>query len=317
MALWDLRLQEFEPKRDTKNFILWLKKKPVHVGGIEHPGLFDDYGFTMTALGFLILVILEFIGLKALMDALSDNTDMPMLTIALMVGSAFLLDAILAFCHHFFAAGETVSLRMENTLADLRHEVEGGEKANVRRAVCESRLGRRKFFAGFFALLLVLLAAAKIGGFITFNPDPFDEIGKVMFIVVSYVCVAILHIMVTGHFGAEMLYRILHRNPDEKAYRNSECRAVSRRQLLFPWHETFDKDCPIQVGPHTIKVENLNDGEKQAVLEAVGVLRDSQLLEMANRVHDLAAKQLIFTRGMLLQMQILQSDAGTNTEATN
>jgi len=312
MSLWDLRLQNFEPKRATKNFILWLKKKPVHVGGIEHPGLFDDYGFTMTALGFIILGVLEVIGLYALMAALAENTDMELPTIVLMVLSAFLLDCILAIGHHVFAAGNSVVLRMELILADLRYELEGGQTPDVRRADLSSRLGRRKLFANLFAMLLVLLAGAKIGGFITFNPDPFDEIGKVMFIIVSYLCVAILHVMVTGHFGSEMLYRVLHRGPDERAYRVGECGAVVRAQLL-PWHETYAQDCPIQVSQHAVVVEQQDDGTQQAVLRATGVLRDSQLLEMANRVHAVAAKREIFTRGMLLQMQILQSDAGPAT----
>ncbi len=313
MSLWDLRLQNFEPKRATKNFILWLKKKPVHVGGIEHPGLFDDYGFTMTALGFIILVVLEVIGLYALMAALAENSNMELPGILLMVGSAFLLDCILAIGHHVYAAGKSVVLRMELILADLRYELDGDPTPDVRRADLSSRLSRRKLVANLFAMLLVLLAGAKIGGFITFNPDPFDEIGKVMFIIVSYLCVAILHVMVTGYFGSEMLYRVLHRGPDEKAYRASECRALGRAQLL-PWHETYANDCPIQVSQHAVVVEKLDDGTQQAVLRATGVLLDSQLLELANRVHAVAAKREIFTRGMLLQMDILQSDAGTATK---
>lgn len=304
--MFEMQFQDFEPSGSTKKFMRYLRTQRLNIAGISHPGLFGFHGFTVDAALFMVLLLLEIVGLRTLWVSITENTGQTGFAVMLMIVAAFLLDILFAVLHHLYATGKNSELEFEITLAEEITRNEGGDTAERRKAKAEAERGSRKMVAKLFALVLVLLSFLKIWAFITFTPDAMEEPGQVLFIAVAYVLVAILHVAVTGYFLFALFVKLFLYDPDIRSYRAGTGCNAQKRSYWFKYYPEFDTD--IRIREHLLTTEVSATGEKRAMLIAKGVLLDDDVLHFAQKVREPEAKRQIAMNGMLLQLNILQAN---------
>lgn len=169
--------ENYMPGKDVLRTMLGTKKHTYVVGEQEFPGLIDYNDNPWPILWFSVAVILEFIGLGVLMGA------------GLVWFAAFALFAIdlaLAFARHL-PVGKILHQKNILTLTNP-----GAHKDEV-----QKRIGWYSLLAKLASLGIVAIALTKIIGFFAFV-GTFNAM--VLFIIATYLIVAIIHLTYTGYF---------------------------------------------------------------------------------------------------------------------
>ena len=185
----------FEPSKETKEYYLYTKKKPLSEGGFVHPGLFSSRYILPYSLLFFLAIVLEFYGMFMLYQAGNFHYGFAVLLV--------MLDLLFAFGSHYFQ--KPIKERdIELALSDDEIQSEQLRRKQI----------RPKLFKG---LLLTLIAILGIGKMIFFWGfyQHFDAL--VLMIITTYAVVALIHINVTGYTIFEF-WRYFNNNRDYNKY---------------------------------------------------------------------------------------------------
>lgn len=185
----------FYPEADTRKALLHCRKTVLSAGGFTKPGVFPSPDMTTDLAWFLVALILEGIGLWALLG----DTGLPLEYAISGLGVAVIFDLSCAYGHHRFSTGGLNVNEAKIALAD----VEGGEYRGKSRdqieaikRVLAAKNRNLRLLANVPLLIILVFAGFKIYGYTELHGG-FDI--KSLFILSSYLVVAFVHVRYTGY----------------------------------------------------------------------------------------------------------------------
>ena len=292
---------QFEPSTQTREAMLYVRKKPMLISGISHPGLFGVHAYTVDWVMFILVLILEAIGLYAFYNAL-EQSDTSIFTAMMATGAMFLVDLVSAFYHHRFFTGINSKLEIESVLASKKV----GTDANLSMQNNQDMVRGRKNKAFIFSMLLILFAALKFGIFYMLNEGNGEiEYGVIAFMALAYLVAAIIHIKVTGYLVHAVWANWLY-GRDEKKFKSSNgtiCRATEYTIELEHHPEYADG---LSVRTHeVVKVIPAGTKKPTYLLKSTGILMDKDIEEFSYKLMNEAAKNHLVLKAMELQIRMV------------
>lgn len=187
----------FIPSPTTRSFIPYLRKQPWQVTvNVTAPGLIGCRGFTMDTVLFMLVGVLEVIGLLVLL-----STGIPGV---LFVAFLFVADFLLAVVRHLHEAPICIA---RNKLFRLwwhwTHEPQTPKPPNVQQLY--DTISKHKWLQRLWSVLIVIVALFKIGSYWAIVSE--FNVGTAL-IILCYLTAATIHIRVTGFFFFGILYNI-------------------------------------------------------------------------------------------------------------
>lgn len=177
----------FIPSKYIQN--LWLKTRKAEkmYGGVKLPGFYNTSGFTLDTVLFLIALFLEILGMYNLM-LVGD--------IAILMASGLIaVDIVAAFIAH---------ANVRNKLLSINFMIVSDNPREQNKYLQQTK-GVYRYLALFGKFIIIALALFKIVSFWglvgAFN-------GLTLFVIVTYIVVAYIHIYHTGYFIYEVLTSI-------------------------------------------------------------------------------------------------------------
>jgi hypothetical protein len=292
----------FEPSSQTKEAMVYVRKRPVLVAGINHPGYFDLHGYTSDWIKFLLALCLEFLGLYAIFSVLQQSEVGSFAAAVFIALSLFALDLVLAIAHHRFSTGINSTLEMKALISTRL----GGTSGNIDAQNITDRLSSRKRMAFILSLLILLAAAVKFATVFFLNPDELESVGGLLiFLAIAYSLTAVIHIRSTGYL-LHALWASWFFNRDVKLFKRSKGtknRIAQPHVIDMAIHDAFRSG--IQVNEHEIKV-TAADGTspEMCLLICRGILYDSEIEQFGNKINDDSARTEFVLRAMELQTRI-------------
>lgn len=281
--------------------MLYVRKEPILVGGIRHPGLFGSHGYTQDWVLFIFALILEALGLAALVYVSRENGASPATAFG-AAGALFLADLLIAIFHHRFSTGLNAILEIESLL----HNKSGGTVGNINVGINSDRIRRRGMVAFGFSTLLIIISALKFMAFRSYYIAVYDqgELGLLLFVALMYLVTAIIHIRVTGYLLHGLWASILH-SRDIADFKNSGGRICSAVDHVVELPPKPDFDQPIVIGTHAI-VKEVRAGTSGDIylLRCFGLLMDSEIAEFGNKIQTPDAKAAFMLAALGLQLEL-------------
>lgn len=181
----------FEPGQTTKTLIYYVNKKKSQIGTTPQPGLIQDTHFTVMAIFFLIAIVLEVIGVMFIIDAMALGFWNGLMGVSFLI----ILDIALAFLFHLKT--KTIC-RCENELVVLPLIAAGN--VDARAADLKSKISRANMIGILLAILIWGVAVTKMVSFYALSAVGIGGVDtQAMFIIVTYLIVALIHIYCTGY----------------------------------------------------------------------------------------------------------------------
>ncbi len=182
----------FEPGQTTKTLIYFVNKKKSQIGTTPQPGLIQDTHFTVMTIFFMIAIVLEFVGLKFIIEAMGLGFWHGLMSVSFLI----ILDIVFAFLFHLKT--KTIC-RCENELVVLPLIAAGNVEA--RRAHLNSKIFvAKRIFGVLLAIFIWGIAVTKMVAFYALSAVGAGGVDtQAMFIIVTYVIVALIHIYCTGY----------------------------------------------------------------------------------------------------------------------
>jgi hypothetical protein len=199
----------FEPGPTTRYLLLFVRKEEKEIGQTKFPGLFQDKHFDIMMSFFIIALVLECVGLWFIIDEIGLGFWRGLMSIAFLV----LLDLLFAFLYHLKT--RPICLR-ENLNITLSLTADSGTAAKIKKN--KDEIFWAKFWSYFAAMAIWGLAALKTVSFLALQSVGGGGIDtKTLFILVTYVIVALIHVHFTGYalFGLAARFRWRR---DERTY---------------------------------------------------------------------------------------------------
>ena len=290
---------EFVPSPTTIAWMQYIRKKPMLIASIRHPGLFGIHNFTVDWILFLLSVMLELVGLAAIV-ALFNTGESGIEGLVAAAAGAFAVDLACAWGHHYFATGINTKLEIENILSSNNPSLTDRTTMTKNNETIASRKRISLLFLG----ALILLAALKFTAYFMLS-DNTGSSGMLLWMGVVYLGAAIIHITRTGYWIAGFIAWFLHRK-DEKSFVKSDgrqCKAVIRDVPLanIPGYSSL-----LSVGEHAIVHETTaGEAKKQYILRINGLLMDKEIEDFTGKITDPKAKTDFILRAMDAQRRML------------
>jgi hypothetical protein len=213
----------FEPGQTTKNFLLYVKKQGKVIGHAKFSGFIQDKYFDVIMALFVFAMTLETVGVMYIIGEM----DMSILAGVGAVSFLILLDVAFAFVFHLKTK---VICLCENEM--LMALVNGGGDAIVdpKTMDLKSRMRKAKISGFFVGMLICLMAAIKMFFFITLQFMDLDVItGETLFVCVSYIIVAAIHLYATGYAIFGLLARYLWTRDEKEFIRDRNSHPIQKR----------------------------------------------------------------------------------------
>ncbi|MCX6250535.1 MAG: hypothetical protein NTX61_07270 [Bacteroidetes bacterium] len=288
---------------------LWLNTRKLNIPGglqVSVPGLFQTYWFFWDSFFFIIVLILEVLGL---------------LFFYIYFGSLFFavlffsLDFIFATGCHWNKARWT-ELKIELSLlnsnkflkfAEDKDYINGEQKPIEHRIKWRRKIIRHfKIYRIVFACLLFYVLFMKTSGFVNgWTDSGMSSLGIPLIIISSYIIVNLIHLFSTGYFGSEIIFRLRLRREIREH--------ISYKRFCNPGISFFPSQPFLQIqipnpnnltfpGPPDNRLQN-NDQQftpkfprphiihdlhqiEYNTLSTCGILLDSQKYYLLQRIHD-------------------------------
>lgn len=291
---------QFEPSPQTREAMLYVRKRQLLITGIKHPGLFGIHNFAPDTGFFLLVFILEAIGLFSIYIALgqSDNSFFAAL---FATGTMLFADVVFAYFHHKLNTGINAKLEIDSILKN--RQANSGANAGSLHNLDTVKSRKNKAFI--FSTFLIIVAAAKFTIFYFLNEGNGEaEYGLVVFMALVYFVAAIIHIKVTGYFVSAIWAESLHRR-DQKKFTSSggiECKAMERPIELDNYAEFSQQ---LTVGSHSVVTKNDQSGNKQYFLNVVGLITDKEIEELSFKVSNDSARTNLVLKAMEIQIKLV------------
>lgn len=291
---------QFEPSPQTREAMLYVRKRQILIAGIKHPGLFGIHNFAPDSVLFLVVLILEGVGLYSFYNAL-EQSDTSIFTAIMATGAMFLIDLLFAFYHHRFNTGINAKLEIDSILKN--RQANSGANAGSLHNLDAVKSRKNKAFI--FSTLLIVVAAAKFAIFYFLNEGNGEvEYGVVAFMALAYLVAAIIHIKVTGYWVHAIWADWLHKR-DENTFKSSggkQCKAMERPIELDRFSE-FSQ--PLSVGSHSVVTKIDPSGNNQYFLNVVGLITDKEIEELSFKVSNDSARTNIVLAAMEIQIKLV------------
>ena len=240
----------FEPGQTTKTLIYYVNKKKSQIGSTPQPGLIQDTHFTIMVIFFLIAIVLEVVGLMFIIDAIALGFWHGFMGVSFLI----LLDILFAFLFHLKT--KTIC-RCENELVVLPLIAAGN--VDARRSNLISKISSANRIGILLAILIWGIAVTKMVSFYALSAVGSGGVDtEAMFIIVTYIIVALIHIYCTGYalFG---LFARCSWWSNEKAYIKSRLPEAEGSTLFTV--QTRPKDivtrspipAQIKIGEHVLE----------------------------------------------------------------
>lgn len=287
----------FEPSSQTREAMLFVRKKPLLLSGIKHPGMFGIHAYTVDWVLFLVVLILETIGLYSFYNAL-EQSDTSIFTALMATGAMLVVDFVFAFYHHRFATGINSKLEIENIIASQKKSTEANILLQNNEDIIQNRMNK----SFIFSTLLILLAAAKFGVFYMLNEGNGEiEYGAIAFMAVAYLLAAIIHIKATGFLLHAVWANWLY-GRDVKSFKTSNGNACRATERLIELDEHIDYQQGIEVRTHSVICESKPGSEEKVyMLKTLGMLMDKDIEELSFKIKNDNARSHLVKKAMEIQ----------------
>lgn len=177
--------ENFEPSSFTKKLWLYTRKRERTIGGVVLPGIFQTSGSTGDALGTIVVIILEIVGL-GLLNYYSNIQ----LLFAIFL---FFGDLVFVILKNYPARGKICDYKNKISIESSEDEI----------ARFTSKIKNLKFYSHLWTVAIILIALFKIGAFYA----AVRQINGVTFLIIlTYVVVALLHNICTGYFISQIVF---------------------------------------------------------------------------------------------------------------
>jgi len=300
--MFERETDKFEPSSQTKEAMLYVRKKPWLWAGIRHPGLFGIHGYTVDWILFVLALTLEGIGLYMLYNIVSSNSDTDAVPALAATGAVFFVDLLIAFFHHRFATGINAVLEIEIVLLSKGIWDVKGADLHTEQVNRENWIKSRKRISFILSVMLILIAAGKFGAFFMLADESDRPYGVLAFMAVAYLVTAIIHIRVSGYLMHAVWAWWLHHRDYAKYTKSKahECLSSERKEELEE-RDDFKQDISVRYHQIVREPKPGVDGKTVYLLKCKGMLMDSEIDEFSHRIIDTNARSEFVLKAMKLQ----------------
>lgn len=188
--------ENFEPGETTKRLLLYVNKKEKNIPGTNWPGLIEDTHYAAILIFTFIALVLEWVGLFFIIDAIGIETEEVFMAIAAFV----LLDVLFALALHWVKVGPVCFYENKILTLPLFQETNGLAKNQAIHTEYKGKITRAKVFGFILGLLIWTVAATKSFLFFSLVVANGGQMNsQVIFIFTSYMVVALIHVTCTGY----------------------------------------------------------------------------------------------------------------------
>ena len=309
----------FEPSTDVRTALTFTRREPIG-NGIEDCGLFDEYKVGVDQALFWVVVLCEIFCIGLIVRY------MPTAYAVSLVAAGVLIDLLLAFGHHRYSCRRVLNTRM--FVAPFEAEISG--KPDLGKSY-EQRISTRKFFGFLFGVGLVIATTAKIYAYYVVTRGKVDTI---LFAVIAlYIFICTIHLFVTGYamsyirahgifglWGIDRERKSFNHSPSTSGYQAmarpvqilgiaaiNECKdGLLRVPASIGNSSGSANDKTVcQVGEHTINIVTKDNKDPFLMLNAKGLLWNSEVKQLMSVFRTVGAKQEIALAALYLQSHVL------------
>lgn len=298
-------LSEFEPSATTLQKMLYVRKKPLLLGGLTHPGLFGDHNFSVDVAYFFLVFFLELVGGYFIYQSVHK---IPKVSLEAALGVALVLifvDMLFAFGLHRFKYGHNTLLKVENICLSS----EGSQSSNARAKHNANIIRRNSKIATICGVGLFLAAAIKLliywgtstttksvmpGAMATAH----NELGSLIGLTLVYFFVAYIHHQHTFYAVYGFLAkRSFVADMDKFVAGDTSGRTATEGRFQLANLNEYDRPDLLAIGNHRV-VSEQNKETKNSVYRFVrrGLLRDAEIDQIYARAVSPEARQDLLMR---------------------
>jgi hypothetical protein len=278
----EIKNPNFEPSKEMLSLWLYTRKKSTFHGGLQLPGLFSIYNFTMD-FGFVIgMLVAEGAGVFLLADYLGFEW--------YILAVSIIIDIALGAIAH---AKEKYTCEYKNKIVTA--------ESNAKVALMETKITSNAIFQNIFFTLIALLALGKCFLFYV----GYGAIDTFLLLPVAfYVFSAYVNITRTGY----VLYTFIAQwkmNAEFSTFLKTNEGKNSVKDTIPHYFYTKEDLVLRQVGQHSLE-KNPNPTEKSNyILKMCGVLTDTEL-QLFTNIQPAASQKAVLAKEILtLQLSLI------------
>ncbi len=289
------KLADFEPSTRVKSLYLYTRKSPYKIDDeVTLPGLFQTAFLRFDALAFVGILLGEVYGLFNLYKVAQFEIYMPI--------GLFLADVFFAVLAHI-PRRVALEARMDYLVAKWNDAIDIKTKNdNVARALHKEKKSKR--WTRIWEAAIIGLALFKILLFFGIY-GRFD--GITLAVILSYVIVALLHVMSTGYFVFGLIHWIYLKSDENKHLSVGSSESIFRpgreRQTTIMGAKDGLVETTVNDKHHLERKES-----NEYVLRTTGILMDDELHTFINVQRTQEQKKLVARGGFEQQREIRQTD---------
>ncbi len=278
----------FQPSREALMKWLGTRKLARTKGKVTLPGLFQSYNYQKDASAFILVILLELLGLFALIMAWRRLD-----AVAVGVVVAFLLIDLFCAWRLHKNHGKFTLVVNKKILSEDAKEV----------SILEASLSSEKIIIAFCKGAIIVVALLKIYAFTILS---YKISGITLAVILIYALVAMIHIYNTGYFLAERgTIRSFKNDFNSFLSKNSNSSSI---ELNAVPHSVFINNTLLKehrVNQHTLTKINKEGEQLSYQFQSTGVLTDDELDLFVTVQIDRETKSIVAEKGLELQLQIL------------
>jgi hypothetical protein len=279
----------FQPSREALMKWLGTRKLARTRGKVTLPGLFQTYNYQKDASAFVLVILLEILGLFALIVAWKR---LDAVAVGVVV-AFFLIDLFCAWRLHKNHGRFTLVANKKILNNEDAKEV----------SILEASLSSEKIIINICKLAIIIIAMMKIYAFTVLS---YKINGITLAVILIYALIAMIHIYNTGYFLAERR-TISSIKSDFSAFLGKNANSSSI-ELNAVSHYVFINNMLLKehrVNQHTLTKINKEDEQLAYQFQSTGVLTDDELDLFVTVQIDRETKSMVAEKGLELQLQIL------------
>lgn len=283
----------FEPSSQTKEAMLYVRKRQLSLAGIRHPGYFGIHNYTGDWILFSVALTLEAFGLYAIFATLTESEIGSFGSAAFIAIALLCLDLVLAIVHHRFASGINQTLEIKAILESRK----GGSSGNIESQKATDRLNQRRRTAFAIAFAITIVAVIKFGLVYFLNPSNMESNGGILiFLAIAYSVTATIHIRTSGYLLHALWAAYLHHR-DVKKFKESSGQMNQAVSHEIDLGSSYSYSPSVTVIPHTI-----DSSAKRLICK--GILFDAEIEKFVNEIRDGNSATELVCRAMELQTRM-------------
>lgn len=287
--------QGFQPSREALMRWLGTRKQPQIAGSVTLPGLFHTYNFQKDERAFFTVILLELLGLFALIVAWRRLD-----TVAIGVLFSFLLIDLVSAWRLHKNKYKFCLLENKKILNDDPRFI----------SILEHKLSGEKIIIIICKIIIIGIALMKIWAYTVLS---YQFNGITFAIILIYSIIAMIHIYNTGYCLAEWnTSRLIKR--DYKKFLKILNPDGSSELEAKPYFDTIENILLNQHKVNQHSLEKISENPMKYKFQATGVLTDNELMDFVIRQEEDSnekvriKKTTVAEKGLGIQLQILHEN---------